>query len=142
MRFSLIDLLMMTACITLGLVSVTSVLHLLGVEPVSKALMPILGVPVGIIFFLILTPPLYQRLRLLPLFLPVCPHCKLRPGSYRILESVYPKALVACGRCERTSELWWRKPAISDVSKTMPSLLLSWPHSVGRWRQISSGGLT
>ena len=142
MRFSLIDLLIAIACITLGCVIVGSTLHMFVSEPVSQARMQILGVPVGVIIFLILTPPLYRRLRLLPLFLPVCPHCKQRPGGYHVLKSVQPPVIVACGHCKQTTELWWRQPAPSDVSKTMPSLLLSWPHSIGRWRLISPEELT
>jgi hypothetical protein len=118
MRFSLIDLLIAIACIALGFEAVTGSLHLLGVESVSQAGMQILGVLGGIVIFLLLTPPIYQRLRLLPLFLPVCPHCKRRPSGYHVRESVYPRVLVACGHCERTIELWWMQPAISDVSKS------------------------
>lgn len=139
MRFSLIDLLIATACITLGCVAVACALPAFGSEPVSQVRMQILGVPVGVIIFFVLTPPIYQRLRLLPLFLPMCSHCKQRPGGYHVLGSVPPRVLVACGLCKQTTELWWKQPAPSDVSKTIPSLLLSWPHSIGRWRLISSG---
>src|SRR5882672_4545533 len=136
MRFSLIDLLIAIACIASGCLAVAGVSYLLGYGHLSEARLQLFGAPVSVIFFFIITPPIYRRFHLLPLFLPVCPHCKRRPGGYRVLQSVGPRTLVACGHCGQTIELWWREPAASDVSKTMPSLLLGWPHSVGRWRSI------
>src|SRR5436309_4307124 len=128
MRFSLIDLLMAIAFITFGCIAVSLVMPFVGHVPSSSGGIEILGVCLGGLLYIIFTPAIYRRFRLLPLFLPVCPHCKRRPAGYRILESVWPRVRVACGRCEQTIELWWRPPAAADVSKTMPSLLLSWPH--------------
>jgi len=140
MRFSLIDLLIAIACIASGCLAVAGVSYLLGYGHLSEARLQLFGAPVSVIFFFIITPPIYRHFHLLPLFLPVCPHCRRRPGGYRILQSVGPRTLVACGHCGQTIELWWRQPAAAYVSKTMPSLLLGWPHSVGRWRSISGGG--
>jgi hypothetical protein len=140
MRFSLTDLFMVIACFTLGSIAVNGAGHRLGYGPLSPGRQCLFGVPLGVVFFVILTPPIYRHFRLLPLLLPVCPHCKQLPDGYCVLEYEWPRALVACGHCDRTTELWWSPPEPSDVSKTMPSLLLSWPHSIGRWRRISREG--
>jgi hypothetical protein len=139
MRFSLIDLLIAIACIALGCFAVAGVGHLLGYEQLSQARTELFGVPVGVIFFLVFTPPIYRRFRLLPLFLPVCPHCKRRPPGYHVGESRWPRVVVACGNCKQTIDLWWSPPSPGDISPTTPSLLLVWPHSIGRWRLVSRG---
>ena len=138
MRFSLTDLLIAIACGIPGSLAVVGARHLLGCGRLSPAGHEFFSVLASVVFFFILTPPIYRRLGLLPLLLPVCPHCRRRPGGYGLLESAWPRLLVACGHCDRTTELWWSKPAPSAISKTMPSLLLSWPHSIGRWRPIST----
>jgi hypothetical protein len=99
----------------------------------------LLGYSLGVIFFAVFTPPIYRWFRLLPLFLPRCPHCKKLPGAYRITDARWPRQVVACSLCQKPIELWWRKPAQEDVSTTMPSLLLSWPESIGRWQLVSTG---
>lgn len=142
MRFSLIDLLIVTACFALGCVAVAFVFHFLGYASPTQARLEILGVPVGGIIFLALTPPIYRHLRLLPLFIPRCPHCKRLPGGYHITEARWPRQVIVCSLCQKPTELWWRKPALTDVSKTMPSVVLSWPESIGRWRLISRGGIS
>jgi hypothetical protein len=139
MRFSLIDLLIAIACIALGCFAVAGVGHLLGYEQLSQARTELFGVPVGVIFFLVFTPPIYRRFRLLPLFLTVCPHCKRRPPGYHVGESRWPRVVVACGNCKQTIDLWWSPPSPGDISPTTPSLLLVWPHSIGRWRLVSRG---
>ena len=96
-----------------------------------------LGIPTGVLFYLCVTPPLYKHFGLLPLLLPVCPHCNRRPNGYRVNEHGWPRMIVACGQCDRVSELWWRRPSAASVPPGSPRLLLSWPHSLGRWRLIA-----
>ena len=138
MRYSLTDLFICISCLSVSILAVAGAGYELGYGPLSRSRMWLVGVPVGVIVYVVLTPPIYRRFRLLPLFLPVCPHCRRLPDGYHVLVDLWPRTLVACGHCERSIELWSRRPAPSDVSKTVPSLLLSWPHSIGRWRPISS----
>jgi hypothetical protein len=141
MRFSLIDLLIAIACMTAGCFAAAGIGHWMGYH-LSVARQELLGIPIGIIFFITFTPPIYRWLRLLPLFIPRCPHCKRLPGGYRIMEARWPRQVIICSLCQKPTELWWRKPAVTDVSKTMPSVLLSWPESIGRWRLISTGEIS
>lgn len=137
MRFSLIDLLIETACIASGFAASNGVGRWTGYHFFEMNI--VFGILMSAIVFIIVTPPIYRWLRLLPLFIPPCPHCKRRPGAYRITEARWPRHVIICSRCEKPTELWWRKPAVTDVSKTMPSVVLSWPESIGRWRLVSEG---
>jgi len=137
MRFSLTDLFILILCCFLGIFAVAGAGRVLGYGPLSEGRMMLLGDLLGFVFFVILAPPIYRHFGLLPLFLPVCPHCRRRPDGYHILEPEWPRIRVACGHCDGTLELWWRRPAPSDISRTMPSLLLSWPQSIGRWSPIA-----
>jgi hypothetical protein len=139
MRFSLIDLLIAIAIEGLSMGLVLWGAHWMGFGRISGALWLTLTLTLGVVLYLLITPPIYRRLRMFPLFLPVCPYCKRRPGSYRFLESAPLRFVVACSNCERTMELWLERPAAADISTTMPSLLWSWPQSIGRWRSISRG---
>jgi hypothetical protein len=104
----------------------------------SKSLwLMLLGAPLGALCYILFTPPIYKHFRLLPLFLPVCPHCKRRPDRYRVVEATWPRARVACDHCQQLTDHWWRAPLPSEISPTVPSPLLSWPQSIGRWRLIS-----
>ena len=136
MRLSLLDLLLAIACIMCGEVAAAGIGWLTGLH-LSEGGQHLLGIPLGVLVFLAVTPTIYRRFRLLPLFLPVCPHCKKRPPGYWILESKWPRVHAKCGACQQLVELWWRRPAASDISTTMPSLVLSWPHSVGRWKELA-----
>lgn len=138
MRYSLLDLFIIFSCLLAGIFAVACAGRVLGYGPLSQSRIWLVGVPLGVVLFIVLTPPLYRRFRLLPLFLPICPHCRRLPDGYHVLEAEWPRTLVACGQCERTLELWWSRPAPSQISKTMPSLLLSWPQSLGIWRAISN----
>jgi hypothetical protein len=139
MRYSLTDLFLLISSLFLGILALAGAGYVLGYGPLPQSIIWLVGVPVGFIFYIILTPPIYRRFRMLPLFLPVCPHCGRLPHGYQILGNVWPRSLVACGRCDKTTELWWRRPAPSDISKTLPSLFLCWPQCIGIWRRISSG---
>jgi hypothetical protein len=140
MRFSLIDLLIAIGIVALGMTLVMVAGQWMGVGRPWRALELPLGMSLGLLLYLLITPPVYRWLHLYPLLLPVCPHCRRRPGLYRFVERAPPRFVVACGACEREIEWWLERPANGDVSTTMPSLLWSWPHSIGRWRLISRGG--
>jgi hypothetical protein len=68
MRFTLIDLIIITSCVFGGVLAVNGAGPVLGYVSSSPASFW-LGIPVGALFYLVLTPPFYQRFSLLPLFL-------------------------------------------------------------------------
>src|SRR5208282_1582825 len=119
MRFSLLDLLLVIACCILGCSAAASVARLLGYGLLSEIRLQLCGFPLGVLFYLVLTPPIYRRFSLLPLFLPKCPHCGVRPNGYRIEESRWASVVAVCAHCQKTTELWWRQPTMADTSKTM-----------------------
>ncbi|MFN0053811.1 MAG: hypothetical protein ACKV0T_16650 [Planctomycetales bacterium] len=141
MRFSLVDLFIAILFQVLGCAIVVLAWRWLGRAPLSNLHWQLFGIALGWVLFLGLSPPIYRRLRLLPLFLPVCPHCKKRPSGYQVGEAHWPRVVVACGNCKQTTELWWSPPSSEEVSKTVPSLLLVWPQSIGLWRVLSRGNL-
>jgi hypothetical protein len=136
MRFSLLDLLIAIAIETLSMAQVLGAAHWLGFGRQSMPVAMVLTLAVGIPLYLLITPPIYRRFGLLPLCLPACPHCR-RVLQYRVLECEWPRATVACGHCEGTCDLWWNQPAAAEISTTKPSLVLSWPQSIGRWRHVT-----
>jgi len=145
MRFTLIDILIATLCFASGCfgasVIMRYIVHWLGYDFIQGhgGLLLLFGIMMGIVSFIIFSPPIYRWCRFLPLFLPRCPHCRREPRGYRITEARWPRQVFVCRWCQKPTEIWWRKPLMTDVSKTMPSLLLSWPESIGRWRPISKG---
>lgn len=140
MRFSLVDLVIWIVLELLGCAVVALGARFAGHGHLSGMTLQTLGVPLGVLFYLLFTPPIYRRFRLRPLFLPKCPHCKNRPFRYAVTENRWPRTVVVCGECGNMTELWRMPPASKDVSLTMPSLLLIWPQSVGRWRIIVGSG--
>ena len=130
MRFSLIDLLVATACMTLGFLGGDFIAVRTG--PWAK----LLGLPLGALLFLIVTPPLYRRFRLPPLLLPRCPHCHKRPDLFWFKERIQERDIVACGLCGGVTELQYRIQPPHSASDPMPRLLLVWPQSIGRWRVV------
>ena len=127
MRYGLRDVLIGTAVFTLA--------NLLSSLCVERKFAPWLWVPLGTFLYLVVTPPLYRWLRLMPLMLPRCPQCKLREG-YDVESRQWPKIVGTCFHCQQRVELWWRPPAPEAVSKTIPSILLVWPESIGRWKSL------
>lgn len=137
MRFSLVDLLIAIACQVFGFLVVPISMSVFGYPPLPPLWTMLAGLVLGVTTYLVVTPPLYQRLGLPPLLVPVCPHCRRRPDRYGILNVEWPRVAVECGHCTGQVDLWWKPPAASAVSTTTPSLLLSWPHSIGRWSVLS-----
>src|ERR1700722_1231759 len=142
MRYSLIDLLIAVACYAFGVIGTLSVVKrapFFAHSNSSVLLAFVFAILVSTLIYCVITPPIYRQFRLWPLFLPKCPHCRAPERCYRITESHWPCFIVVCTHCQKSSEQWWRRPSMADVSKTVPSLLLSWPESIGRWRLINRG---
>ncbi len=136
MRFSLIDLLLATATIGVGTLIAVPIARLLGIDPSYWPVM-LIGCLVGVSLYFLAVPLIYWKFGLLPLMLPTCPSCSTRPDRYLYVEVRWPKILVKCTGCDHLLELWWRRPSPGAISDNIPSVLLIWPHSVGRWRVIS-----
>ncbi len=140
MRFSLVDLLLAELMFGFATVACALAARLSGHPHLTFVQLAFSGAGLGAVLYLFLTPPIYRRCRMLPLFLPKCPHCEVRPVRYGLQEIRWPRMVVICAGCNEKTELWWQSPATERPSGTMPSLLLCWPQSIGRWRLIARGG--
>ncbi len=54
---------------------------------------------------MLLSWPLYKMLRLRPLILPLCPHCKKRHGNYHIPADAWPDPVLLCVHCGQPLQL-------------------------------------
>jgi hypothetical protein len=136
MSLSIFDLIFLGACYIFGFFAAPAVAQFAGYAKLSGFALFILVCSLTAIPYLSIIQYLYWRCRLRPLFFPKCPRCKKRPEQYGIEERHWPRWVVVCGQCQNKTELWWRRPADNDLSMTMPSLLLCWPQSIGRWRPV------
>jgi hypothetical protein len=77
MRFAVRDLLIAMAAFLLGMFAIQGIYHALGfamtrLTPTGYAL----GLVAGLAIYLIVTPIIYQRLQMRPLWYPLCPTCR------------------------------------------------------------------
>jgi hypothetical protein len=138
MRFSLLDLIIATLSLLLGAIVVILVAHLAGHDHLSESVLLLGGIPVGLAFYLTVTPLIYQRFHLRPLLFPKCPQCQNKSRSYWFAKGEFnwPRDVIVCPRCQTSIELWYAPPKSENVSLTMPSFQLQWPQSWGRWRYL------
>lgn len=149
MRHSLVDLMILTACMvpefwgalrTSGVIRGSMGLtHPMGTAPALVLTLFVFGfaVAVGIAVYLVLGSVVYRVLGLLPLRLPICPHCGQRPHGYRIPTAEWPRMRVVCSLCGQPTDLWWHRPGRATLDQFVPNLLLTWPQVIGRWRLIA-----
>lgn len=91
----------------------------------------------GLLFALLFASPIFQRLHLRPLWLPVCPHCRQRPDSWVVEDGKWPLFVFSCPLCEELTEVWLiRRVTAENVVSEMPCLRLCWPEFWGRWQRI------
>ena len=135
MRFSLFDLLIGIVVSTAGFLVGSFLARLASVEQFAL----LLGLPLALSAYLLITPLIYQRLHLRPLLLPRCPHCKDKNRHFWFEQSKadWPRDVIICGICKTPLELWYEPPHDANVSASMSSFQLIWPQSWGRWRVIS-----
>jgi hypothetical protein len=140
MRFSLPDLLIATAALLLGLFAIEGIYR--GVDFPLTRLSPLgfaLGIVAGLAIYLAVTPVIYQRLQMRPLWYPLCPTCrdKNRFWAFESVKPNWPRENVRCFTCGTTLELWYGPiPIGSESSARAPAFALIWPQSFGRWRRI------
>jgi LSD1 subclass zinc finger protein len=133
MRFTLIDLLIAIACVAAGFLAGSLPAHWAG----HPHLRPLFGIPLGVLAYLTLTPPVYRRFRLRPLLVPRCPHCRTLPERYGVVASEWPREVVFCSSCRGLCELQYRPGAARLApDPAVPRLVLGWPQSVGVSRVV------
>jgi hypothetical protein len=133
MRFNLIDVLIGVALMSIGTLLT---LFILGPEP-RRYVLP-LGLLAGLGGYFVLSPLIYRRFRIRPMWFPKCPACKDKNHWFRFVERKpdWPRDRIVCSACRAKLELWYEPPKDEDVSTTAPSFELLWPQSWGRWRPI------
>jgi len=122
-----------TAFESVGLLSSSVLNHrLAGVfSPPTEAL---LGIGLGLLFCLAVTPFIYRRFHWRPLLYPLCPQCgdKNRVFLFVSAKPNWPLEQIACCKCHSLLDLWY-EPLYADtaVSANLPSFTLLWPQSFG-----------
>jgi hypothetical protein len=134
------DLLIAMATFMVGLFVVQGIYHVLGFTVPRSSLVKIaLGISAGLAIYLAVTPVIYQRLRMRPMWYPLCPTCgdKNRFWAFGTTKPDWPREMVRCFSCGTVLELWYGPvPSGSEPSEESPSFSLIWPQSFGRWRRI------
>lgn len=90
-----------------------------------------LGVPIGLLCWLVVGSFVYVRFQLLPIFLPRCPHCHARDGWLRrgqFGKFSYP---VACLQCARVVECWFGNRVPPEHQNEFLALRFLWPYQLG-----------
>ena len=126
MRFNLIDVLIGVSLMLVG----TSLTHFtLGFEP-RQYLLPA-GLLAGAITYLLLSPLIYRRFRIRPMWFPKCPVCKDKNRWFRFVDRKpnWPRDRIVCSSCSADVELWYERPNKADVATTTPGFELLWPQS-------------
>lgn len=139
-RFSLLDLLIAMTAVLLGTLVVEGIGNMFGFAmATSRPIGILLGIVAGLAIYLITTPLIYQRLRMRPLWYPLCPTCrdKNRFWQFEGSNSNWPRESVRCRACGTVLELWYG-PVPNDLESPVmaPTHALLWPQSFGRWRRI------
>jgi hypothetical protein len=140
MRLRVHDLLIAIAAVLLGMFAVQGICYVLGF-PLARlsAMEYALGIVAGVALYLVVTPVIYQRLHMRPMWYPLCPTCrdKNRFWAFEAAKSSWPRENVRCFTCGTTLELWYGpRPNDSGSSINAPTFALMWPQSFGRWRRI------
>lgn len=132
MRFSLIDVLFMSVCFTIGaFVGHSLSSYLPGYFRLVAALSG------GLCVYLALVYPFYRRLKLFPMVLPRCPCCgKSQPG-FHILSSQWPRVSFRCPTCDGEFVVWHNGKPGDQETWEFPVVALRWPYAFGRFQRVS-----
>jgi hypothetical protein len=85
--------------------------------------------------------PLYRLMRLRPLGLPFCPHCRKRHGNYHVPANAWPDAILLCVWCGKPTRLCLTRNKPAGIGTEVPSLYLRWPEFLGLWRPVHASGI-
>jgi hypothetical protein len=99
---------------------------------------------VRLVFYFLITPPIYRFFHLEPLLLPRCPHCRNINRFYYASKAKpdWPIDDIYCAECGKTLELWYADPEHEPPDRGVARFKLVWPQSFGRWRQLPPGTKT
>ena len=128
MRFGLIDLLFVIACMAVGML----LGHALAPD-LPTFCRPFAGPVAVVCLFLLLVYPFYRGLRLFPMILPRCPCCAKFQHGFHILCPQYPRIILRCPTCNGEFVIWYNgKPGDLETWEK-PVLALKWPYALGRY---------
>jgi hypothetical protein len=131
MRYGLIDLLFLIACMATGMA--------LGPAIVPDLPTPVraLAGPVSVVcLYLLLVYPFYRGLRLLPMILPRCPCCQAFQSGFHILSGPYPRITLRCPTCNGEFVIWYNGRPGGQETWEKPVLALKWPYALGRYCRL------
>jgi len=138
MRFNLLGIL-----IGCAISSLAASLSLFISINIGKNTIPSLGIILTIILTIalhsIVTPLIYRKFRMKPLFLPTCPYCHSKDKLYYSLakQPSWPTEEVICAYCSHKLELQYEVlKSKCGHKKGVVRLQLLWPQSWGRWKQL------
>jgi len=131
MRFGLIDVLFLSASLTIGLVIGLSL------SPRLPGYIRPIAVPLaGLSMYLALVYPFYRGLKLYPMILPRCPCCGHFQDGFHIWDEFWPKIIFRCPTCAGEFVVWHNgKPGDQETWET-PVLVLKWPYALGIYKRI------
>ncbi len=145
MRFDLIDVLFMYACIIIG--SIVGALLSSHLPGCPRKVAMVLGGPC---LYLALVYPFYRGFRRYPMVLPRCPCCGKRPGMHRRGGSGeekqdrdgfwicgnWPRIIYRCAQCDGEFVVWPNGKPGDQETWEKPVLALKWPYAWGIYRRV------
>ena len=129
MRFGLIDLLFLTACLAVG------VFLVLPLAPLPRNLGLLASYLVGFILYAVLIYPFYRGLRLYPMILPRCPCCRQFQQGFHFCGG-WPRVLYRCPTCNGEFVIWLNGTVGNDETWERPVLALKWPYAWGVYKRM------
>ena len=130
MRFSLIDLLVLTASFTAGALVADAFF------PSSPMLLRLVTKALaGLIIYLAIVYPIYRGFRLFPLVLPRCPCCKKFQNGFHF-DGAWPRITYCCPTCGGEFIIWHNGKPTKDETWDKPVLVLKWPYVTGRYTKM------
>src|SRR5687767_14481723 len=130
MRFGLIDLLFLIACLAIGVAIGEA-----AASDLPRQLRPFVGLVAGVGVYLGLVYPFYRLLRLSPMILPRCPCCRGFQHGFHILGS-WPRIIFRCPSCNGEFVIWFNGAPDDSETWDRPVLALKWPYALGRYRRL------
>src|ERR1700756_3353835 len=116
------DLLLLMAAFAVGSLICFPILHSLSLSP-PQAVDQIIGMIIGTIIYLAISPPIYRHLKVTPMWHPKCPSCRNANRAWRseTIGPYWPKVRIRCLKCGAPAEAWFEgSPAEDQPPGTTP----------------------